>query len=369
VKALRSCSAIAIALFTASQGAAQSAGQPAANSGAMVQPTPSALWVERLNDNLTRLSRAPTDIDALIGAGQASYELGDAQAANGFFLRADMVNPDNGRAKLGLALVALKLKQPREAADLFDAAARLGEPGSAYLVERGLAFDLVGQQDRAQQNYGLAHRLTPNNKDLIRNYAISLGISGKLAEAEAMIRPLLYQSDRAAWRDRTMILAMNGRVTEARRIAQTVMPKALADALDPYLQRMGALTPMQKALATHYGQFPADGLRLQPVTSPPTVQMAQKERRNRTSSQRLIARCHPMICNWPPPCRAPTPRRPHRRLRGPPHRHRPLHQPLLQRPWPARPSARSFRPRRPSPPPVSAATMIPMPGCRRTASG
>jgi Flp pilus assembly protein TadD len=248
-----------------------------AQGGAVVQATPPAMAVERLNSNLTRLSRAPTDVEALLGAGMAAYELGDAQAANGFFMRADMVNPRNGRAKLGLALAALQLKQWRDAADNFEAAAQLGEPATRYLAERALAYDLSGQQDKAQRDYAAALRARPGDQDVIRGYAVSLGASGKLADAEVMLRPLLFQSDRSAWRDRVMILAMNGRTAEARRIAQTVMPRPLADSMDPYLQRMGALTPAQRVAAARYGQFPADGLRLAPVTAPPPAQLATRQ--------------------------------------------------------------------------------------------
>ncbi|MET0241513.1 MAG: SPOR domain-containing protein [Sphingobium sp.] len=260
-----------------------------AQGGAIVQPTPPALAVERLNQNLTRLARQPTDMEALIGAGVASYELGDAQAANGFFTRANLVNPRVGRVKLGLALVALSLKNPRDAAMYFDDAERLGEPATRYRKERALAYDLAGQQDKAQRDYVTALGSDPSNADLIRAYAVSLGISGRVTEAETQLRPLLVASDRAAWRDRTMILAMNGRSAEARKIAQSIMPKSLADGMEPYLARMASLDAGQKAAAAHYGQFPAEGLRLAVATTPtapPPAARAETTSRRRASSSR-----------------------------------------------------------------------------------
>lgn len=254
----------------------------------MIQRVPPAQSVERLNENLNRLSRQPTDTNALIGAGMAAYQLGDAQAANGFFLRADMVNPRLGAAKLGLALAALEMKQPAEAASYFDAAAQLGEPALDYLAERALAYDLAGEQAKAQRDYAAALARRPGDQMIIRNYAISLGISGKLTEAEAMLRPLLYGSNRGVWRDRAMILAMNGHLSEARKIVQSGLPKNLADQLDPYLQRVGALPADRRAIAVHYGRFPVDGLRLDPVTSPPPVRTAaasEKDRKSRSRSR------------------------------------------------------------------------------------
>lgn len=256
-----------------------------AQPGATIQRVPPVQSVERLNENLTRLSRQPTDINALIGAGMAAYQLGDAQAANGFFLRADMVNPRLAQAKLGLALVALEMKQPADAARYFDAAAELGEPALDYLSERALAYDLAGEQAKAQRDYAAALLRRPGDRTIIRNYAISLGISGKLTEAETMLRPLLYGTDRGAWRDRAMILAMNGRLAEARKIVQSGLPENLAQQIDPYLARIGALPADRRAIAVHYGRFPVDGLRLDPVTSPPPVRTAANDKDRKTRSR------------------------------------------------------------------------------------
>jgi len=239
----------------------------AAQPGAIVQPLPSAAAVERLNQNLGRLSRSPQDIQALLGAGEAAMDLGDVQAANGFFTRANMVAPNNGQAKLGLAVVSIQLKQAREAATYFDAAAALGVGAQDHLNERGLAYDLTGQQAKAQQDYQTVLRNNPSDPVARLRYAVSLGISGRVAEAEAELQPSLSGQDREAWRARAFILAMNGRLADARKITQTVMPKGLADALDPYIARASLLDAGQKAAAFHYGEFPSDVLRMAAATS------------------------------------------------------------------------------------------------------
>ncbi len=237
----------------------------------MIQPLPSAAAVERLNQNLGRLSRSPQDVQALLGAGQAALELGDVQAANGFFTRANMVAPNNGQAKLGLAVVSIALKQANDAAAYFDQAAALGADARDYLTERGLAYDLTGQQAKAQQDYQAALRANPADATARLRYAISLGIAGHVADAEAQLQPALAAQDREAWRARAFVLAMNGRVADARKITQTVMPRGLADALDPYIARVGLLTPGQKAAAVHYGDFPAEVLRAAAPTAPVVV--------------------------------------------------------------------------------------------------
>lgn len=234
----------------------------ARQAGEVVQATPSAAAVDLLNRNLASLSRNPQDVTALLGAGQAALDLGDVQAANGFFTRANMVNPQLGKAKLGLAVVQIALRQPDSAAENFDAAQALGEQPTGRLAERGMAYDLTGQQDKAQRDYLAALRANAGDEPARLRYAVSLGISGKVSDADRQLEQALAAGDREAWRMRAFIYAMNGRMTDARKVTQSVMPKGLADALDPYMQRLPLLTPSQKASAAYYGEFPTNVLRL-----------------------------------------------------------------------------------------------------------
>lgn len=233
-----------------------------AQTGEVVQATPSAEAVASLNRHLSTLARSPQNVSALLGAGQAALDLGDVQAANGFFTRANMVDGRSGKAKLGLAIVQIALKQPEDAAANFDAAAALGESATGHLSDRGLAYDLTGQQAKAQLDYRAALATNPSDETARTRYAVSLGISGQLAEANKQLETALASGDREAWRMRAFVLAMNGRISEARSVTQSTMPKGLADAIDPYLQRLPLLTATQKAAAAHYGDYPANVLRL-----------------------------------------------------------------------------------------------------------
>lgn len=205
---------------------------------------------------MSTLAAEPRNLDALISAGEAALKLDDPRSAIGFFGRADDVSPGNGRVKAGLGRSMLALGQVGDGLRLMDQAASLGYSDAALLTDRGLARDLSGNQPGAQQDYLAAMKLDPKNDTLVRRYAVSLGISGQVDQAEKMIEPLLYENDRAAWRDRAFILAMNGRTQDALAITDRVMPKALADAIRPYMQRMAMLTPGQRAAAVHLGQFP-----------------------------------------------------------------------------------------------------------------
>jgi Flp pilus assembly protein TadD len=209
-----------------------------------------------LNSHLARLASNPRDMNALIGAGEAALALDDPRAAAGFFARAEAVQGNNGRVKAGLGRVMLKLQNPAEALRQFNEAARLGYPEADLLSDRGLARDMTGDQAGAQRDYQAALARTPQDEELIRRYAASLGISGQVEAADKVLDPLLYKSDRAAWRYRAFIYAMNNRQADARKVALQTMPEQLASAITPYMQKMPYLTAAQKAAAVHFGHFP-----------------------------------------------------------------------------------------------------------------
>lgn len=210
-----------------------------------------------LNSHLARLAANPRDVNALIGAGEAALALDDPQAAAGFFARADAIESGNGRIKAGQGRVMLAMQNPAQALALFDQASRIGYDAANFASYRALARDLTGDQAGAQEDYRTALKATPDNPELIRRYAASLGISGQVDAAETVLKPLLYKSDRAAWRYRAFILAMNNRQDDARKIAEQTLPAQLATGLVPYLQKMPYLTGAQKAAAVHLGHFPA----------------------------------------------------------------------------------------------------------------
>jgi len=226
------------------------AAQPSPPPPLPVQPS------DPLADHLRTLAHNPHDLDALIGAGQSALSVGDATAALSFFGRANDVAPYDGRVKAGLGSALLLLERPDDALRLFGEAIALGIPQSQIAVDRGLAYDLRGDQASAQRDYRLALR-DGQGDELVRRYALSLGIAGQKSEALNQLDPLLRKQDQAAWRDRTFILAMNGDVRSANAITRAVMPQQ-ADAMAPFLKRLAGFTPAQRARAVTYGAMPED---------------------------------------------------------------------------------------------------------------
>lgn len=232
-------------------------------SPTMVQPLPPPPSMDpsdRLAANLQLLAQNPRNVIALTEAGRSAIAVGDGHAALSFLARAEELAPGDARIKADLGTALLLMEEPTEALKLYAEAALMGLPEREYAKDRGLAFDLTGDARRAQRDYALALRQGKDD-EVTRRLAMSLGISGDRDQGLKLLDPLLRKQDQAAWRARAFILAMNGNMKDAERIASQVMPFGMADTMTPFLRRLAALSPAQRARAVNFGTMPDAGLR------------------------------------------------------------------------------------------------------------
>jgi Flp pilus assembly protein TadD len=203
------------------------------------------------------LASDPKDFTSLVGAGRAALELGDSQAAAGFFARADEVNPRSPLPQAGMGAVSVANGEPQAALPYFTRAQQLGAPVAIFGADRGLAYDLLGRQSDAQADYRAA--LGGADGDAARRrLAMSLAISGKKAEALQMLGPLMARGDGAAARCRAFVLALTGDSNGAMVAIDAAMPGSWSR-VSPFLQGLPALAPAQKAAAVNLGIFPDAG--------------------------------------------------------------------------------------------------------------
>lgn len=208
-----------------------------------------------LRDAMRRISFSPSDADALADAGNASLLLGDANAALNFFTRANAIRPNNSRIVSGLAIATVRTENPFEALRLFDDAVRLGASERSIAADRALAFDLLGNFGRAQQDYQLA-RTVASSDDIIIRQAVSLSLAGQKEQADAMLVPLLQRNSPMAWRARAFMLAARGDLRESNKVAQGFMDAPSAQKMERFFRLMPNLTGAQQAAAIHLGHFP-----------------------------------------------------------------------------------------------------------------
>ena len=211
-----------------------------------------------LRRNLTALANNPRSLDALIGAGRAADAMGDGEAALGFFARADEISPNDARVKAGMGSALVQMERADQALTLFSQALALGAPEVEIAGDRGLAYDMMGDPRRAQQDYALVLRRRAD-PEVERRMALSLAISGQREAALRVIDGQLRRHDRAAWRTQAFVLALTGDARGAEDTAGRMMPAANAQEMAPFFARLPSLSPAQKAAAVHFGRFPSDG--------------------------------------------------------------------------------------------------------------
>ena len=98
------------------------------------------------------LASDPTDFQSLIGAGRAAIELGDAQAAAGFFARADDANPNSPLPQAGMGAVSVANGDAQAALPYFQRAQQLGASPATFACDRGLALHArPGESERGEK--------------------------------------------------------------------------------------------------------------------------------------------------------------------------------------------------------------------------
>lgn len=200
------------------------------------------------------LASDPKDFSALIGAGKAALEMGDAQAAAGFFARADEVNPRSPLPQAGMGAVSVANGEPQAALPYFTRAQQLGAPLATIGCDRGLAYDLLGRQTQAQADYRAALGGL-DSEEARRRLALSLAISGDKTGALQTLAPLAAKGDSTTNRIRAFVLALTGDSQGAILAINAAMPGS-SSSVTPFLQRLPALQPGQKAAAVNLGIFP-----------------------------------------------------------------------------------------------------------------
>lgn len=179
--------------------------------------------------------------------------------------------PQDGLAHLAVGAALVQQNRPTEAQKAFALAEAAGGPPAAIAVQRGIAFDLLGQSRSAQIAYADALQRAPGDRSILEYLALSFAIGGDDAAAMQLLQPEAEKASGQPSFERTLVLihALAGRQDLARRIATSNLPPQASAAVGDLLQRIAALpTAGDKAAAVHLGVLPDAG---RPVPAPPQV--------------------------------------------------------------------------------------------------
>lgn len=117
-------------------------------------------------------------------------------------------------------------------------------PGADWRLHNTLAsaYDQQGQFDQAQAEYATALKLQPNELSVLNNMAMSMSLHGDLKKAEQTLRAANAlpnaKSEPRLRQNLALVVGLQGRYDEARKIASEDLPPDQVEANLDYLKQM-----------------------------------------------------------------------------------------------------------------------------------
>jgi Flp pilus assembly protein TadD len=182
----------------------------------------------------------PKNAEAALAYGQALRAAGQRSQAVAMLEQATIAHPDDKAllAAYGRALVDNSNFQ--QALDVLSRAHSPENPDWRILSVQGTALDQLGRHDDARRYYASALRIVPDEPSVLSNLGLSYMLSKNLPKAEEALRQA-YASGRADARVRqnlALVIGLQGRFAEAEQIVRADLPPEEAAANVAYLKQM-----------------------------------------------------------------------------------------------------------------------------------
>jgi Flp pilus assembly protein TadD len=182
----------------------------------------------------------PKDADAALAYGQALRTNGQRAQAAAVLEQANIAHPGN---KALLAAYGRALADNGNFQQAFDVLSRAHSPENPdwhILSVQGTTLDQLGRHDEARRYYASALKIVPGEPSVLSNLGLSYMLSRDLPKAEETLRQA-YASTRAGARVRQnlgLVVGLQGRFAEAETIVKADLPPDEAAANVAYLKEM-----------------------------------------------------------------------------------------------------------------------------------
>src|SRR5579871_28694 len=182
----------------------------------------------------------PKNAEAALAYGQALRASGQRSQAAAMLEQATIAHPGDKAllAAYGRALVDNGNFQ--QALDVLSRAHSPENPDWRILSVQGTALDQLGRHDEARRYYASALKIAPDEPTVLSNLGLSYMLSKNLPRAEEALRQA-YASGKADARVRqnlALVVGLQGRFAEAEQIVRADLPPDEATANVAYLKQM-----------------------------------------------------------------------------------------------------------------------------------
>ncbi len=151
-------------------------------------------------------------------------------------------NPTNAKLQSIYGKKLLATGHAGEAVPVLESLATSGEGDWRTFSALGSAYDQQGQYTQARKSYQSALALQPNQISVLNNMGMSYALEGNLKQAEATFRSALNLPDGKSMprikQNLALVVGLQGRFDESRKIASEDLPPDQVEANMAYLQKM-----------------------------------------------------------------------------------------------------------------------------------
>jgi Flp pilus assembly protein TadD len=182
----------------------------------------------------------PKDVDAALSYGQALRATGQRAQAVAVLEQATIAHPSNKALLAGYGRALADNGSFQQAFDVLNRAHSPANPDWRILSVQGTALDQLGRHDEARRYYASALKISPEEPAVLSNLGLSYVLSKDLPKAEEALRRA-YASTRADARVRQnlgLVVGLQGRFAEAETIVKADLPQEEAAANVAYLKQM-----------------------------------------------------------------------------------------------------------------------------------
>ena len=187
-----------------------------------------------------RFRANPKDADAALKYGKALRATGQQSQAVAVLEQATIANPGDRALLAGYGRALADNGNFQQAFDALSSAHSPDDPDWRILSAQGTVLDQLGRHDEARQYYASALKIAPDEPSVLSNLGLSYVLSKDLPKAEETLRRANGRAD-ADPRVRlnfALVVGLQGRLAEAEGIVKADRPADEAAANVAYLKRL-----------------------------------------------------------------------------------------------------------------------------------
>jgi Flp pilus assembly protein TadD len=233
-------SAAVTAILTAGLGGCQTMSDITGSITSKAEPSPDADPRGAVEAYGERYRANPKDAEAALAYGQALRATGQRDQAVAVLEQATIAHPGNRTLLAGYGRALVDNGNFQQAFDVLSRAHTPDNPDWRILSVQGAALDQLGRHDDARRYYASALKIVPDEPSVLSNLGLSYVLSRDLPKAEETLRRA-YASTRADARVRQnlgLVVGLQGRFAEAESIVKADLPAEQAAANVAYLKQV-----------------------------------------------------------------------------------------------------------------------------------